>query len=887
MKNETIIHNDKNKIPAGFYKNNTELKSIVIPDSVSEIGAEAFSGCTNLTSVKLPKSLKKISKKAFENCSALEKVEIPFGVTEIEEDAFLDCKNLENIILPESITTIGESAFEGCLDRKLDKLIIPGSVKTIGDNAFSNCAGLEKVIIQEGVSKIGERCFENCTDLKEVTLPNTIFRVSDGMFRNCASLKEVHLPNVLRFIEKNAFQECTALKQINLPDSIFEIKESAFANCIALKSVKLPNGLRKINNFTFDFCIGLKSVEIPESVVDIGEFAFSNCFLLYDVYLPDNLKIIQESAFKNTAIDEITIPDSVEEIGMHAFRNCGSLESVTLSSSMKEISSHCFSDCTKLNELIIPEGVKKINSLAFVECSSLEKVTISNSVEEIEEDAFLDCASLQFITIPDTIKNLGSVNSNVPYYFSKSKNGFILSMESLENSISTSLINLDLPFLARAWNNKDTLLKEQRNPHIVNFYNKFLKQLPEKETNEFLENHNFTFFKKLNLDPAQDYTNLYKLLYNLGGFKKSVEVNGKQIDYSQKVFELLFQKIKTNETTLNELNNLELDSMRLNGFNIEFTEFFLNNFSEIIQEERINNGFISRCFNEFDTVQKTNTRHHGKQEQLKPTVKKFVQYFDDNKFVGITPETKPIADSIAPYFSEQEVFDEAVKIFNEKKSRNTPNNITNERIKETDVFTQIDNFTKNIQSSEQSALSILTELAKKEFTYDWLEKNDPENFILGKLCSCCSHLEGSGYGIMKASIVDPDVQTLVIRDKNGDIIAKSTLFINPEEQYGVFNNVEIKEGIKDRQKIYEKYIAGIQKFTEVYNKNNPLKPLKQINVGMHYNDLYSEIHSNTYPSTKLLKSIDYGKVYGKEKQDYNGDSHSIQYTLWENDEPTL
>ena len=443
--------------------------------------------------------------------------------------------------------------------------------------------------------------------------------------------------------------------------------------------------------------------------------------------------------------------------------------------------------------------------------------------------------------------------------------------------------------MSRAWKNKDVLLKEQRHISISNFYNKFLSTLPEKEINDFIENHNFTFFKQLDFKGLEDPTKIYKLLYNLGGMSIPVSENGKTVDYAQKVVGFIQEKIKKGETSLEELNSLELEEMNSKGFNKEFTEFFLTNFSEIIQEERENNGFIARCFNEFETVQKAHTRNHGNQSKLKPTVQRFAQYFDNNKFHGITPETKTIADTISPYFMEQELFDDAVTILSEKQTKNTPNNILSYHLKEEDVFSQIENFSKNILNSEQHTLSILTELAKKEFTYDWLEKNDPENFILGKLCSCCSHLDGSGYGIMRASIVDPNVQTLVIRDKNSDIIAKSTLFINPEEQYGVFNNVEIREDIKDsdKQKIYEKYILGINKFAQEYNKENPKKPLKQINVGMHYNDLQSQIYTQCYPTQKLLNSLDYGRVYGKDNKNYSGDSAYNQYILWENDGPEL
>ena len=58
----------------------------------------------------------------------------------------------------------------------------------------------------------------------------------------------------------------------------------------------------------------------------------------------------------------------------------------------------------------------------------------------------------------------------------------------------------------------------------------------------------------------------------------------------------------------------------------------------------------------------------------------------------------------------------------------------------------------------------LNEVANDKFTYEFLSKYDPRNFTLGKYCSCCAHLEGVGYGIMRASILHPDCQNLVIKN---------------------------------------------------------------------------------------------------------------------------
>ncbi len=58
------------------------LKSIVIPDRVTWIGAAAFFGCSELTSVVIPDSVREIGFRAFDECSALTSILVHVRMTE-------------------------------------------------------------------------------------------------------------------------------------------------------------------------------------------------------------------------------------------------------------------------------------------------------------------------------------------------------------------------------------------------------------------------------------------------------------------------------------------------------------------------------------------------------------------------------------------------------------------------------------------------------------------------------------------------------------------------------------------------------------------------------------------------------------------------------------
>lgn len=96
------------------FKNNKELRKVVVPEPIYNISDEAFAGCVELKEVVLPSTMMVIGAKAFAGCDSLEEFVIPEGVIEVGEEAFSGCKNLKKVTLPESIGHIGEEAFKGC-----------------------------------------------------------------------------------------------------------------------------------------------------------------------------------------------------------------------------------------------------------------------------------------------------------------------------------------------------------------------------------------------------------------------------------------------------------------------------------------------------------------------------------------------------------------------------------------------------------------------------------------------------------------------------------------------------------------------------------------------------------------------------------------------------
>lgn len=98
------------------------------------------------TSFEIPQGILTIGSNAFAD-SNLESIIIPDSVTVIGDDAFTSCCSLINIIIPDSVLCIGYNAFSYC--SSLESVSIPSSVTYIGEGIFYGCNN-PKIVSSEG-----------------------------------------------------------------------------------------------------------------------------------------------------------------------------------------------------------------------------------------------------------------------------------------------------------------------------------------------------------------------------------------------------------------------------------------------------------------------------------------------------------------------------------------------------------------------------------------------------------------------------------------------------------------------------------------------------------------------------------------------------------------
>lgn len=451
---------------------------------VTRIADRAFAGCTQLQSIVLPETLRNLGEGAFSNCTALQKAELPAGIKSIGESTFKECTALRSITIPEGVQRIGTQAFREC--NSLEEVNLPNSLEYIGNSAFNRCTSLREIIIPEECAEVDFLAFESCTALTTVTLlgdetdvnfcafeecnaistiynlspvpqdisANTfpasaviyvlpdskedylnetnwrgvdiveiaefehdglVYDITSGDDRIC-SVKGVdsgvsaalHIPSKVRFrgldltvtdIADRALADCSNIVSVEVPATVTTIGREAFEGCLMLRTVSLASDSTRLGDHAFHDCAALATVVLPRRLSSIGEGVFDGCKQLDGVVLPATLPAIPAATFKDCiSLSSIAIPQSVTTIGAEAFAGCFSLKSVVLPPSLGSIASGTFMNCKGLTSVTLPTQLHMIDSEAFKGCSVLPAITLPASLIMLGDDAFAACPLLATVT---------------------------------------------------------------------------------------------------------------------------------------------------------------------------------------------------------------------------------------------------------------------------------------------------------------------------------------------------------------------------------------------------------------------------------------------------------------------------------------------------------
>lgn len=473
------------------YMDTSNVRKIVMPDTVTYIGESAFADSSDgvpLEEVVLSKNLKTIGPWAFSGCFELKSIDIPESVTEIENGAFSGCYSLENFNVSKN-TDFGENVFGENFWSSMNALSDDYNTWLYDDNAsdffvwngclFAYRGSSKTPVIPSGVCGIGDKVFEN-SDITGVTIPEGVRYINNGAFKECTSLKSVKFPNSLKRIGSVAFSGCTSLSSVTFGSGLKSIEYYGFSDCESLKKVVLPEGLEKLDGAFYE-CYNLENITFPSSLSEIdpersaiydtkwyeniadsapiycgGIFLgfkvgyntpyknikinstytvragtktvyMNECYVdkLTTLNLPDGLKSLTIKSPRNNVngnykITKLTVPESVDYVDIEGMSDLKTLKLPTTA----KLGAGCFNYCTEIENLTIPKGNIRLEA-SLSHCVKLKSITLPSDTMEVDgtigsknltsvnlsnvrilRDGFNSCTGLTKVNLPDSLLSI-------------------------------------------------------------------------------------------------------------------------------------------------------------------------------------------------------------------------------------------------------------------------------------------------------------------------------------------------------------------------------------------------------------------------------------------------------------------------------------------------
>lgn len=327
-----------------FFWYYTELKSVTIPEGVTNIAEGAFSSCRALKRVVIPESVKSIGSRygwyAFSNCSSLDEVvfmgdvgNIDMNVTEV----FMGTPWLEN---QDFSLVVKNGQIRGFMGRCPETVVVPDGVFEIGYSAFSAYS------------------FPSATNLVQVILPDSLRYIYGQAFAGCRRLVSIVIPASVSDLYSGAFTECTSLSNVTFG-------REDYLTCYNMTAFK---GTPFFDTLPFSLKFEWRGVD--------GEETWTPWITDYIGKCPDNLDI------------EAVHVAQWQEDRQRILEETGGYDDIGEAPAISGIAERVFAGCN-IKSVVLPASLSAIENGAFFDCTNMTRIVFTgNAPEEIAEDAF-------------------------------------------------------------------------------------------------------------------------------------------------------------------------------------------------------------------------------------------------------------------------------------------------------------------------------------------------------------------------------------------------------------------------------------------------------------------------------------------------------------------
>lgn len=565
----------------------------------------------------------------------------------------------------------------------------------------------------------------------------------------------------------------------------------------------------------------VKEITIPEGVTRISSKAFWHASAEgpFIINFPSTLKKIDDDAFYRTDVIKVNFNEGLEEIGDCVFYGMSNLRNME--------------GCK------LPDSLKKIGSLGLY-CRSIKEIEIPFDIEEIGSESIH--------------RNLDSIKfgENMFTHNDFELKDFYLYKDFLHHVI---LHNKPIP--------KKTFIMAMLPPDQIENYYKHIKDWREvasafkdKYNGEFMSD-TFDLYKSICFIEDDYLSIVYSVCIALGLFddKNSQPAKKFILDHLLKI-------------SPQELHDMFVGlSVRENGYNEEFANFFMTNYHEPVHNEELqcdinfmsrilkNNDLINlipKAYNNWNIVKKKYPNKDVIASRERMSVNNRLTETDIYNaiygvgFDNIRSGNEEMAEIVSGYGYTQKQFEELQDIWDAGKT---------------------------IGRGEM-ILSVYEDCSDSDIKFELLDKNDPEGLIIGELTNCCQAIGNKGF----SCLVYGSTQTnsgFVKFTHNGQIIGQSWVWYNPKNKIVCLDNIEVPTKWLKRMKnkdIEKEFTSCLLRLADSIKRSmhDNGYDVDMVTIGSGYNDFSAINNFSAFSSNR-----------SELPEDYNGYSDALlkQYII--------
>jgi len=244
-----------------LFENEVDLRKVSFAATIEKIGIEAFNGCSYLAEVDLSDNIQIIENYAFKNTN-LESIVFPESLLKIGEGAFENSTILE-ISIPKNVNEIGDYAFAGCNNVEEIKVDVNNIIYDSRDesNAIIETAtntlikGNYNTNLVNTIEVIGAGAFYNDNRIGVIAIPSSVTTIETAAFKYDSNLIVSNLKVI--FIPRSVTTITNAFNSRNKNITIYTYsdavaREYAFKNYLAYTTIDYVSILSYLSSYKYN-----------------------------------------------------------------------------------------------------------------------------------------------------------------------------------------------------------------------------------------------------------------------------------------------------------------------------------------------------------------------------------------------------------------------------------------------------------------------------------------------------------------------------------------------------------------------------------------------------------------------------------------------------------